>query len=345
MKSMHIALTALGSVTVVLLAACSGPSEDSASVPACTDSPCIGLVVESGSVDDGAFYSAAWEGVQQAGELSGGTALYLSGEDSSAYKANIEAFAAAGYDIVVTTGVDAPEVTEEVAERFPETRFIGISQDMSEAPDNATGLVFSDDQPGFAAGYLAGLMSQTGVVGAVLGSEAVIPLKRFGEGYRQGALAAQPGITVLMDYNPTDGDSFNDPEWGAATAQKQLDQGADVIFGAGGTTGTGALIAVAQAPGAGQTIFCIGIDVDQYETVPEARPCLLTSAEKKIAQGVTDAAMRLINGENISGNVPGAVGLAPYHDADARVPDQVKQRLAQVVEQLSQGSLNTGVDF
>jgi basic membrane protein A len=148
-----------------------------------------------------------------------------------------------------------------------------------------------------------------------------------------------------MNYNPNQTDSFNDPGWGAETAKKQLAEGADVIFGAGGTTGTGALIAVAQEPGAGEAIFCIGIDVDQYETVPEARPCLLTSAEKKIAEGVADVVQRLIDGESVAGNVPGAVGLAPYHAAEDRVPEQVKQQVAQVVEQLSQGSLSTGVDF
>jgi hypothetical protein len=77
----------------------------------------------------------------------------------------------------------------------------------------------------------------------------------------------------------------------------------------------------------------------------DARPCLLTSAEKKIAEGGADVVRRLIDGEALAGNVPGTVGLAPYHDAEVRVPEEVKQQAAQVVEQLSQGTLTTGVDF
>jgi len=45
--------------------------------------------------------------------------------------------------------------------------------------------------------------------------------------------------------------------------------GADVLFGAGGKTGNGALIETAGHDG----MYCIGVESDQWETVPEAHPC------------------------------------------------------------------------
>ena len=41
----------------------------------------------------------------------------------------------------------------------------------------------------------------------------------------------------------------------------------------------GALEAVASSSGAGTSLFCLGVDVDQFQTVPRARPCLLSSTE------------------------------------------------------------------
>ena len=146
------------------------------------DEFCVGLVLQSGTVDDGGFNEAAWEGVRDGAIATDGVATYLESTDADSYATNLDDLASRGYDVVVTTGVDVPQVTVTAAEDHPATRFIGISQDMSNGPANATGLLYRDDEAGYLAGYLAGLMTQSGTVSAVLGSESVVPLKRFGEG-------------------------------------------------------------------------------------------------------------------------------------------------------------------
>jgi basic membrane protein A len=341
-------VTAIGVATLVI-AGCSNPSPDSTSSSSisCSDSEtvCIGLVLEGGSVDDGAFNAAAWEGVEQAAQAAGGVAEYRDSAGPDEYASNLNDLAERGFDVVITTDVGRPDLTIAAAAAHPETHFVAISQDMSEATSNVTGLLFQDDHAGYAAGYLAGLMSKSGVVGAVLGSEAVVPLRRFGEGYRLGALAARPDATVLMSYHNVEGDSFNDPEWGAAAARNQLDQGADIIFGAGGTTGIAALLTVAESPEAGTSLFCIGIDVDQYLTVPEARPCLLTSAEKLIAAAVSDAVVSVFDGQELPRNLIGETGLAPYRELADRVPQEVTKRVNDVISGLASGSVVTGVNF
>jgi len=349
----------VGLAVTLLLAGCSTPQTSPAPSPSrsnlgasasCSDPAtfCIGLAIESGIVDDGAFNAAAWQGVREAADVTGGIAEYLEPTANTSYADNLEEFAVRGFDVVVTTGVGQPETTIQAAAEHPDTWYIGISQDMTDAPVNAIGLLFRDDEAGYAAGYLPGLMTRSGTVGAVLGSESVLPLKRFGEGNRRGALAARPDVSVIMTYNngaSDAADSFNDPAWGAATAAEQLAAGADLIFGAGGTTGIAALEAVASSPGAGTSLFCIGIDVDQYETVPEARPCLLTSAEKLIAEGVRDLTVEIHDGVTPDRNVEGAIGLAPYHDLSSQVPDSVTSQVDAVVAGLDDGSITTGVTF
>ena len=355
-KARSVRWLTLGAACTLFMAGCSSTSESgtdstdelaASDAAFCTDPDtyCIGLVLEAGVVDDGAFNAAAWEGVQEAAAATGGIAEYLESTDADSYAANLSDLGTRGFDVVVASGVGQPNATIDAATTHPDTRFVGISQDMTDGPANTTGLLFRDDEAGYAAGYLAGLMTQTGTVGAVLGREDILPLKRFGEGYRLGALAARPDATVIMSYNNDSTDSFNDPEWGETTAAQQVADGADVIFGAGGTTGIAALEAVAQLPGAGTSLFCIGIDVDQYETVPQARPCLLSSAEKLIASGLRDLIIEVHAGATLDQNVEGDIGLAPYHDLKSQVPDSVKAQVDVVVAGLIDGSINPGVNF
>ena len=130
---------------------------------------------------------------------------------------------------------------------------------------------------------------------------------------------------------------------GRREAQKQLDQGADLIFGAGGNTGNGALQEVAKASGAGKDKFCIGVDLDQWDTVPAAQPCLITSAMKLISDGVTVIAVKAKDGDFTELQTIGKAGLAPYHDFDSVVPADVKAKVDEVVKQMEAGTLKTGV--
>jgi basic membrane protein A len=302
---------------------------------------CIGLVTDTGKVDDKSFNQAAWEGTVQAAEKIGAFAKYIETTDPKDYANNIGQFAAANYDTIVTVGFLMAEATVEAAAQYPDIDFIGVDQFQPETISNLTGLVFNEDRAGYAAGYLAGLMTQTDKVGAVLGTDTVPPVKLFGEGYKVGAQAANPNVSVTLVYHEPN-NAFTDPEWGAAESRKQLDQGIDVIFAAGGLTGNGGLIEIAKDSGAGTSVFCIGVDVDQYFTVPQAAPCLLTSAEKKLREGTEELILLSYDGAFPGGNFFGPTGLAPYHDTAGAVPDDVKQQVEEVLAGLQDGTIDTG---
>jgi basic membrane protein A and related proteins len=111
-----------------------------------------------------------------------------------------------------------------------------------------------------------------------------------------------------------------------------------VVFGAGGKTGNGALIEIASHEG----LYCIGVDSDQWLTVPEAHSCLITSAMKLITPGVFDLIKLAQDGNFPAGNYFGEVGLAPFHDFDSVVPQDVKDTLNEISAGLKDGSLSTG---
>lgn len=318
------------------------PTEAPAEAANCSDEGvlCIGLVTDVGEVDDKSFNQSAWEGAQQAAEALGAAEVnYIETANATDYGANIALFADQGYDIIVTVGFAMGEATIEAAGKYPDVDFIGVDQFQGEALPNVTGLVFNEDKAGYMAGVLAASLSQSGTIASVLGTNLVPPVVAFNEGYLNGARSVNPDINIIATYHPGGLDvAFTDPEWGATTAQQAIDQGADVVFGAGGKTGNGALIQAAGNEG----VWCIGVDSDQWGTVPEAHACLVSSAMKLITPGVVDLATMSVNGEFPGGNFFGAVGLAPFHDHEAAVSQEIKDLLEKTNAGLLDGSISTG---
>lgn len=349
--SMLLALAMVLSACTAMPAAPAQPAADSgasgeAAAPASDIK--IGLVTDVGRVNDRSFNQSAWEGVVQAATALGLTEgegyKYIETQDPKDYADNIQQFVDAGFNVIVTVGFAMGEATAKAAAENPDTYFIGVDQFQGEPISNVTGLVFNEDRSGFLAGALAAQLSKTGTIAAVLGTDLVPPVVAFKEGYELGAKYINPEINLIATYHPGEiSQAFVDPEWGAATAKQALDQNADVIFGAGGQTGNGALQEVASAPGAGTDVFCIGVDTDQWETLPAAHPCLVSSAMKLI----TPATVELIDtyvadGTMTSGNYFGGAGLAPFHDFEDMIPQEVKDKLDEIAAGLADGSLTTG---
>jgi basic membrane protein A len=312
----------------------------------------VGLVTDVGKINDKSFNQSAWEGVQNAEKDLGAVVQYIETADAKDYDKNIATFADEGYDVIVTVGFGMGEATVKAAGLYPNIKFVGVDQfqawqfDEDKANDvpNVAGLGFPEDNAGFLVGALAAMMSKTNHIGAVCGTDAVPPVWRFGEGYKAGAAYADgmKGTTTTVDvvYHSDVGfdKTFVDPEWGAQTAKSMMDQGADAIFGCGGITGNGAITAAAQA-GA----YAIGVDTDQYLTLPEAAPRMLSSAMKLITPGVFDLVKAAKDGTFVNGNVTGTAGYAPFHDLDGDVPADVKAEMEKINTGLLDGSIKTNV--
>ena len=300
---------------------------------------CVGLVTDVGEIDDKSFNQSAWEGVQQAEAELGATVNYVETQDAKDYMDNIGLFANDNFDVIVTVGFALGEATIEAAAMYPEIDFIGVDQFQAEAIDNVAGLIFQEDRSGFLAGVLAGMLTESNTVAAVLGTDLVPPVVAFKEGYESGVVWANPDATVISTYHPGGLDvAFTDPEWGATTAAQAIEQGADVVFGAGGKTGNGALIETAGYEGS----FCIGVDSDQWFTVPEAHDCLVSSAMKLITPAVAELINLSAEGNFPGGNFVGAVGLAPFHDFEDQIGQEILDKIEEARQGLESGDISTG---
>lgn len=348
-------LLALLVVSSLFLAACGAPATETpaaeepvAEEPAAEEpmeldcsseeTLCIALVTDVGRVDDRSFNQASWEALQQAEAELGAHVEYIETANATDYEANMQLFVDEDYDMIVSSGFAAGEATLAVSQANPDVYFVGVDQFQGQA-GNFVGLLFHEDQAGFLAGALAAMLSESGTVAAVLGTDLVPPVVAFKEGYESGAAYVNPDIEVISTYHPGGLDvAFTDPEFGATTAAQAIDLGADVIFGAGGLTGNGALVEVAAHEG----LYCIGVDSDQWLTVPEAQPCLVTSAMKLIQPSVFDLITQFVAGTPYEGLYFGPVGLAPYHDFESIITADMQAQLDAIVAGFADGSVTTG---
>ena len=197
-----------------------------------------------------------------------------------------------------------------------------------------------EEETGYLAGTLAGMMTSSHTIGAV-GGPPVTAVVNFVEGYRNAAQCINPEVLVLITY----ADSFTDPDQGAQIAEAQIAQGADVLFPAAGPTGTGALLYATQ-----HGVFGVGVDVDEYlstfdEGAVFGADLLLTSAMKRLDNGVYLTIADMLAGEFTSGLVryglaEDGVGLAPYHETKALVTHQMRGILNRVEKGLISGLID-----
>ena len=306
-----------------------------------------GLVTDIGSIDDGTFNQYAYEGLQAAEECFGIETNVIETANQADYDNNLQTILQDKPDVVVTVGFLLAEGTAKYAKQNKDTNFIGVDQFQEDYGNNYAGVLFREDQGGFLAGAMAGLLTESGTVGVIGGLESVPPVVRLVNGFEQGAkyIAEEDGeeVNVLKIYN----DSFTDKAKGRSDAEQFLGEGADVIFGAGGQTGSGGVQAAVE-----QGAWGIGVDQDEYFTTfkggsAQGADKLATSAVKRVDLGVFENIAAAIQGEFTPGifelNAENdGITYAPFHDAE--IPEEAAARLEEVRQGLADGSIDTGLD-
>jgi len=288
-----------------------------APTPAATPAPSsnlkIGVVTDIGTVNDKGFNEYSYKGAQAGATAIGAPApQVVVPKDASEYAADIASFVGQSYNIIVTVGFNLVTDTEKAAKANSSIQFIGVDQspciDATGAPDNtfackgsvATLLpnyhafTFQEDQAGYLAGIVAASASKTGIIGAIGGTTLCNACVRYIQGYALGAASVNPAIVVKSAYVTHDfsAAAFSDPVGGKAFAQNFMAANKpDVLFAVAGLTGNGVLDAACAAG-----IWGVGVDVNQYVSLPNDDKCIITSAEKHLVSAVTQEIQAIANG-------------------------------------------------
>jgi basic membrane protein A len=335
MPTKLIRCLALLLIASTLLAACGGAAAAPTPVP---EKPKVAVLMGSDGPQDHGFNEYTLKGARESAEAAGLEFTSATEESNTDHEKYIEDLVAGGADLVITVGFQLADATASAARKYPNIKFAIVDTAYSPGfgcPDtvtdcytaegglaNVTSLMFAEDEIGYLAGVLAACMSKTNTVGTVAGME-LPPVKRFVVGFQNGAKSVKPDVVTLNQYIP----DFSDPATGKAVGEEFIGQGADVLFGVGGSTGNGGLMAAKEAG-----VMAIGVDVDQYLTYPEVKDALMTSAMKNVdiaaANAVRDfAAGKLESGVRLATVASGGVGLAPYHDWEDRITPECKAKV------------------
>ncbi len=331
----------LAALALALVACGATPAATPPAPVAATASPAalkVAMITPNRIFDKG-YMELSWRGVQLAEQQLGAQIKAVEVPDNKLVGKNVDDLITQGYNVIIMVSPQLQDPTREAAKLHPATSFIGVDHIPDPSLPNLVTLLFHEDQAGYLAGALAGAISTSGKVGAVLGTDVVPQLYAFGEGFRKGAQDQKPGVAVTLTYHndvPIE-KSFIDPEWGRQQANTMMDAGIDVIFAAAGATGNGTLLAIAGRTGAG--VRGIGVDTDQYQTLPEAQPILVSSSIKQLDRGLLTLLTRFQGGEHPTGAFYGTIALAPFHNFDTTISADVKQRLAAIQQQIEQGQL------
>lgn len=306
----------------------------------------IGMVTDIGQLEDKSFNEFSWKGVQDGAKAVGGTAQVIVTKDIADYKQNIQQFVDQKYDVIVTVGFLIGTDTLAMAQKYPDIQFFGIDQFIcvpkdandkeckGELPKNYQGLIFNEAQAGYLAGIVAGTITKSGKIGAVGGRSDVPPVVSYIKGYENGAKSVKSSVSVVVNYT----EDFNAPDKGEASAKTMIGQGVDVIFQVAGLTGAGALRAACSAK-----IFGIGVDVDQYLSLPDAKGCIITSAEKHLQNAAGEAIKRFKDKGKQSGNfvndaTNNGIGASPLRNLSP-VPAGLEEKLKQATDDMKSGKL------
>jgi len=289
------------SLMTVSLVACSSTTDDATATDAADATEAavtcpvrIGLVTDTGGVDDKSFNQSAWEGIvryQEDSGLDSSCIDYLQSDSEADYIPNLQNFVDEGFDLVVACGYLFQEAIDTVSAQAPDTKFLFIDSVGANENENVMSAVYSAEQGSFLVGVAAGLQSiedGSNTVGFIGG--AVGPLiGAFQAGYEQGVLAANPDATIYVDYV----NSYSDDSKAQQIAEKQYGAGVTVIYQAAGNAGNG-VIKAAKENG---SVWSIGVDKDQYEDgMVDGTSVILTSMVKRVDTSTYDASKAVAEG-------------------------------------------------
>jgi basic membrane protein A len=229
------------------------------------------VIYSTGGKFDKSFNEGVSTGVEKFKKETSSAVAEFEPANETQFEQAQRRFAQRGQDPIIAVGFSQATALTKVAKEFPNLHFT-IIDSVVDLP-NVQSIVFKEQEGSFLVGMLAAMASQSGKIGFVGGMD--IPLvRRFQCGFEQGIKYANPKAELISNMTGTTPAAWTDPGRGAELAKGQFDRGADVVYAAAGSTGTGVLQAAKD-----RGKYAIGVDSNQNYLHPGT---MLTSMVKRV---------------------------------------------------------------
>lgn len=314
----------------------------------------IGMVTDSGTIDDKSFNQGTWEGVKRAGSEFKLETKYLkpTGTTEADYVKEIGNLYDAGYKFIVCPGFKFETAIYQTQSKYESAKFVLIDGSPRDkdgkavVAKNTVAIFFAEQEAGFAAGLATALQLKEGDVGFIGGME-IPPVQKFNWGFQQGINYANSNLGTKISIKPENfiyQGTFNDVAAGQQLAAQMFDKGVKAIFCAAGGVGVGAINEAKSRVKAGEQVWIVGVDVDQYSEgiYTNGKSVILTSAMKKIDQ----AAFDMVKAEK-EGKFPGGQTLifnaknngVGIPKTNPNLSAAVQKQVAEVFEKVKSGEI------
>jgi basic membrane protein A len=348
MKKWMLLTISILMVLSMVLAACGPTAPATPPAPQCPEGALkVGMVSDIGGVDDASFNENSWKGLEDAQAQLGVCSQFIESQAQADYEKNITEFAEQDYDLIITVGYLLGDGTAKMAAQYPDIKFGIVDYAYDPGIPNVVGIVFATDGAAFMTGYLAAAWAdlqdpEDPAVGYVAGMQ-IPTVEIFVAGHTAGIAYYNEKYGKDVQFSGTYVGDFEAPDEGKTQGLSLIDEGADVILGIGGKTGNGGLVAAKE-----RGVWGVGVDVDQYYTLPNEKDILITSTIKRLDNAVFGVVQSVLDGTFAGGGVyvgtlsNGGVGMAPFHDFEGEIPAQIVADLEEIRLGIIDGTIDTG---
>jgi len=324
---------------------CLAPQEEVEAVEAPDNSHISFEIILPNARGDRSFIDSAAAGAERAIAELGVTGRIIETAGVQEHDAAVRRAVQNRPDLVITIAVDA-SIIQEIAEEFEDQKF-GAQETFffPEPPDlpNLSLYNILTHENSYLAGIAAGMLTRTGMVGAVGGLDTP-GINLFIVGFEEGVLSVCPDCQLVRSYV---GD-FSDPVTAKEQALNLFEQGADILYQVAGRSGEGVLAAAAETGN-----FAIGVDSNQDDLYPGT---IIVSAMKRVDNAVFSFVESVVNdtfapGVTTVGLAEGFAGLSWDEGICSRTFDEngpedmvaklpaVRQAIAEAREKILSGEL------
>lgn len=319
----------------------------------------VGMVTDSGTIDDKSFNQGTWEGVNKAAKEFGLEKKYLkpSGSTEADYTKEIGNLYDAGFKMIVTPGYKFETAIYKSQDKYTDAKFVLIDGTphpgdyKSVVKPNTVSIFFSEHESGYLAGVAAALQLKDGELGFIGGME-IPAVQKFNWGFQQGVKYANENLGTKMSLkaeNVVYQGSFDNVAAGQQIAAQMYDRGVKAIFAAAGGVGIGAINEAKTRANAGKTVWVIGVDVDQFAdgVYKGSKSVVLTSAVKKVDKVTYD----MIKAEK-DGTFPGGKTLTfdttndgvGIPEKNPNLSSDTVKKVKEVFEKIKSGSIKVSAE-
>jgi basic membrane protein A len=236
-------------------------------------------------------------------------------------------------DIIFGDAFGNEEAVRRVAAEYPDVAFV-FGSGLGPADPNMS--VFDNwiHEPAYLCGLLAGGVTESDVIG-VVGGMPVPEVNRIVNAFIQGVKEENPDATVLVAFI----NSWFDPAAAKEAALAQIDAGADVLF----AERFGVIEAAAE-----NELWSFGNMSDQNELAPEyvlSGPVWnMTPTVEYVIEQVAGGTYTGQDLKDFNMMAKGGASLADFHGNDAKIPQELVDKVKQREEEILKGLFRVDID-